>query len=268
MSTTSRFIMERYAALLPVTADTPLVTLGEGGTPLVRSRIIGPALGLDALYFKLEYENPTGSFKDRGMVLAVAKAVEEGATALLCASTGNTSASAAAYAARHGLRAYVVVPSGRIAAREAGAGDRARRRDRGHRWLVRRRAAHRAGARAAPGRRARELRQPVPHRGPEDRRLRDRRRPRRRARPAVHPGRQRWEHHRLLARLYRVLPARARLEAAEGVGLSGRRRRAARPRPPGREARDDRDRHPHRQPRVVAGGGRARATSPRAPSRR
>ncbi len=116
MTASSRFIMERYADLLPVTGDTPLVTLGEGGTPLVRSRVIGAELGLDALYFKLEYANPTGSFKDRGMVMAVAKAVEDGATALLCASTGNTSASAAAYAARHGLRAYVVVPAGRIAA--------------------------------------------------------------------------------------------------------------------------------------------------------
>jgi len=115
MTTTSRFIMERYASLLPVTDRTPLVTLGEGGTPLVRSRSIGPELGLEALYFKLEYANPTGSFKDRGMVMAVAKAVEDGATSLLCASTGNTSASAAAYAARHGLKAYVVVPSGRIA---------------------------------------------------------------------------------------------------------------------------------------------------------
>ncbi|MEZ4553383.1 MAG: threonine synthase [Dehalococcoidia bacterium] len=115
MTPTARFIMERYASLLPVTEKTPLVTLGEGGTPLVPSRSIGPELGLEALYFKLEYANPTGSFKDRGMVMAVAKAVEDGATSLLCASTGNTSASAAAYAARHGLQAYVVVPSGRIA---------------------------------------------------------------------------------------------------------------------------------------------------------
>jgi threonine synthase len=92
-----------------------MVTLGECGTPLVRSRVIGPELGLDALYFKLEYTNPTGSFKDRGMVMAVAKAVEAGAEALLCASTGNTSASAAAYAARHGIPSYVIVPAGRIA---------------------------------------------------------------------------------------------------------------------------------------------------------
>ena len=110
-----RFIFDRYADLLPLTDRTPRVTLGEGGTPLVRSRVLEAELGLAALYFKLESTNPTGSFKDRGMVLAVAKAVEEGATAVLCASTGNTSASAAAYAARHGLRAYVIVPAGRIA---------------------------------------------------------------------------------------------------------------------------------------------------------
>ena len=96
--------------------DTPRVTLGEGGTPLLRSLVIEAELGLGELYFKLEASNPTGSFKDRGMVLAAAKAVEEGAESLICASTGNTSASMAAYAARYGLRAYVVVPSGRVAA--------------------------------------------------------------------------------------------------------------------------------------------------------
>ncbi len=92
------------------------MTLGEGGTPLLRSRVLEGELGIEALYFKLEASNPTGSFKDRGMVLAAAKAVEEGAEAMICASTGNTSASMAAYAARYGLRAHVVVPSGRVAA--------------------------------------------------------------------------------------------------------------------------------------------------------
>ena len=111
----TRFILERYRDRLPVTDDTPLITLGEGGTPLVRSRVLEGELGIGALYFKLESTNPTGSFKDRGMVLAVAKAVEAGASAVICASTGNTSASAAAYAARHGLRAYVVVPAKAIA---------------------------------------------------------------------------------------------------------------------------------------------------------
>ena len=111
----TRFILERYAELLPVTEKTPRVTLGEGGTPLVRSRVLGDELGLEALYFKLELTNPTGSFKDRGMVMATAKAVEDGATAAICASTGNTAASMAAYAARYGMRAYVVVPAGRVA---------------------------------------------------------------------------------------------------------------------------------------------------------
>ncbi|MQA00837.1 MAG: threonine synthase [Dehalococcoidia bacterium] len=110
-----RFILQRYRDLLPITDQTPLRTLGEGGTPLLRSRVIEGELGLGALYFKLESLNPTGSFKDRGMVVAVAKAAEDGAKAVICASTGNTSASAAAYAVLHGLRAYVVVPSGRIA---------------------------------------------------------------------------------------------------------------------------------------------------------
>lgn len=109
-------IIERYAAALPVTATTPRITLGEGSTPLVRSSRIGPSIGLHHLYFKYEGLNPSGSFKDRGMALATAKAVEAGAKTLLCASTGNTSASASAYAARCGLRAVVVVPSGGIAA--------------------------------------------------------------------------------------------------------------------------------------------------------
>jgi threonine synthase len=109
-------IIERYAAYLPVTPRTPRITLGEGSTPLVRSSRIGPAIGLDQLYFKYEGLNPSGSFKDRGMALATARAIEAGAGTLLCASTGNTSASASAYAARCGLRAVVVVPAGGVAA--------------------------------------------------------------------------------------------------------------------------------------------------------
>jgi threonine synthase len=109
-------MIERYADFLPLTSATPRINLGEGSTPLVRSSHIGPSLGIDELYFKLEMTNPTGSFKDRGMVLAVAKAMEEGAKAVLCASTGNTSASAAAYAAHCGLAAYVFLPKGGAAA--------------------------------------------------------------------------------------------------------------------------------------------------------
>ena len=91
-----RGVLARYADYLPLTSATPMVDLGEGSTPLVKSTRIGPSLGINELYFKLESCNPTGSFKDRGMVMAVAKAMEEGAQAVLCASTGNTSASAAA----------------------------------------------------------------------------------------------------------------------------------------------------------------------------
>jgi threonine synthase len=108
-------VIERYRSFLPITGETPIIDLGEGSTPLVRSRHIGPSIGVPELYFKLESCNPTGSFKDRGMVVAVAKAMEGGNKAVLCASTGNTSASAAAYAAHCGLEAFVFVPHGRVA---------------------------------------------------------------------------------------------------------------------------------------------------------
>jgi threonine synthase len=108
-------VIARYREHLPVGAATPEIDLQEGSTPLVPSRNIGKALGLKNLYFKYEGLNPTGSFKDRGMVVAVAKALEAGSRVLMCASTGNTSASMAAYAARAGVRAIVVVPSGEIA---------------------------------------------------------------------------------------------------------------------------------------------------------
>ena len=108
-------VIARYREHLPVGPTTPEVDLQEGSTPLVESRNIGRALGLKHLYFKYEGLNPTGSFKDRGMVVAVAKALEAGHRVFMCASTGNTSASMAAYAARTGARAIVVVPSGEIA---------------------------------------------------------------------------------------------------------------------------------------------------------
>ncbi len=108
-------VIARYRDHLPVGPSTPDVDLREGSTPLVRSRNIGPALGLERLYFKYEGLNPTGSFKDRGMAVAVAKALEGGSRVFMCASTGNTSASMAAYAAQAGARAIVVVPSGEIA---------------------------------------------------------------------------------------------------------------------------------------------------------
>ncbi len=108
-------VLARYREYLPIGPNTPEVDLHEGSTPLVPSRNIARALGLKRLFFKYEGLNPTGSFKDRGMVVAVAKALEAGSRVLMCASTGNTSASMAAYAARMGVRAIVVVPSGEIA---------------------------------------------------------------------------------------------------------------------------------------------------------
>ncbi len=108
-------LLEKYASFLPITPTTPIRTLGEGNTPLVRSQRLRKEIGCGELYFKVEGCNPTGSFKDRGMVLAVAKAVEAGRSAIICASTGNTSASAAAYGALYELDTFVVVPSGNIA---------------------------------------------------------------------------------------------------------------------------------------------------------
>ncbi len=111
-----RGVLHHWGQYLPLTERTPMISLGEGDTPLVRSAALEGACGLDELWFKLESCNPTGSFKDRGMVVAVAKAMEEGAKAVMCASTGNTSASAAAYAARCGLECFVLVPGGKVAA--------------------------------------------------------------------------------------------------------------------------------------------------------
>ncbi|MFC1924688.1 threonine synthase [Chloroflexota bacterium] len=108
-------VLARYSDLLPVTSATPKITLGEGDTPLVRSPRLESEIGCGELYFKLEGCNPTGSFKDRGMVVAISKALESGSSAVICASTGNTSASAAAYGALCGLDTIVVVPKGNIA---------------------------------------------------------------------------------------------------------------------------------------------------------
>ncbi|MBN1160639.1 MAG: pyridoxal-phosphate dependent enzyme, partial [Dehalococcoidales bacterium] len=108
-------VLEQYKKYLPVTGKTPLFTIGEGDTPLVKCDKLAKKYHCGELYFKLEGCHPTGSFKDRGMVMAVAKAVEEGSKAVICASTGNTSASAAAYAACCGLECVVVIPGGKIA---------------------------------------------------------------------------------------------------------------------------------------------------------
>ncbi|QUW20658.1 threonine synthase [Sporosarcina sp. Marseille-Q4063] len=107
-------LLEEYKEWLPVTENTPSLTLQEGNTPLIHLENLSEQWGVN-LYVKVEGLNPTGSFKDRGMVMAVAKAKEEGKSILICASTGNTSASAAAYGARAGMRTIVVIPEGRIA---------------------------------------------------------------------------------------------------------------------------------------------------------
>jgi len=109
-------LIDKYRDRLPVRDDTRIISLGEGNTPLIRLSHIAHELGVDVdVYVKFEGLNPTGSFKDRGMTLAVTKAVEEGSRAIICASTGNTSASAAAYAARAGIQAFVLIPEGKIA---------------------------------------------------------------------------------------------------------------------------------------------------------
>ncbi|NRQ37724.1 threonine synthase [Nonomuraea sp. NN258] len=114
MSRSWRGLIEEYRERLPVTTKTPVITLLEGGTPLVPAHRVSALTGCE-VYLKVEGANPTGSFKDRGMTMAISKAVEEGAKAVICASTGNTSASAAAYAVRAGLTCAVLVPRGKIA---------------------------------------------------------------------------------------------------------------------------------------------------------
>lgn len=107
-------LLQTYRPFLPITEKTPMITLHEGNTPLLRAERLSERLKLD-LYLKYEGLNPTGSFKDRGMVMAVAKAMEAGSCTIMCASTGNTSAAAAAYAARGGMNCIVLIPNNNIA---------------------------------------------------------------------------------------------------------------------------------------------------------
>lgn len=109
-------LIDRYKTYLPVSGRTPVVTLNEGNTPLIYSANLSERIGKRSnVYLKFEGANPTGSFKDRGMTVAVSKALEEGSRAIMCASTGNTSASAAAYAAKAGIKCFVLIPNGKIA---------------------------------------------------------------------------------------------------------------------------------------------------------
>ena len=116
MSDRHRGLINKYRERLPVASETTAITLDEGNTPLIELNNIPKDLDHPvSLYVKYEGMNPTGSFKDRGMTMAVTKAVEEGSQAIICASTGNTSAAAAAYAARAGIQAFVLIPDGKIA---------------------------------------------------------------------------------------------------------------------------------------------------------
>ena len=115
MTDAARTLLERYRSLLAREDEAFPISLGEGGTPLIHARRLGAEIGLANLHLKFEGTNPTGSFKDRGMVLAVNRAVSAGAKAVVCASTGNTSASAAAYAAAAGLPCHVILPAGKVA---------------------------------------------------------------------------------------------------------------------------------------------------------
>lgn len=109
-------LINKYRQYLPVTDKTPVITLNEGNTPLIKADNLAKKIGIDAqIYLKFEGANPTGSFKDRGMTMAVSKAAEDGAGAIICASTGNTSAAAAAYGAKAGMRTFVLIPDGYIA---------------------------------------------------------------------------------------------------------------------------------------------------------
>lgn len=109
-------LLNRYREFLPVSDKTPIITLNEGNTPLIKADNLAKSIGFSGeLYLKFEGANPTGSFKDRGMTMAVSRAVEEGSNAIICASTGNTSAAAAAYGAKAGLKTFVVIPDGYIA---------------------------------------------------------------------------------------------------------------------------------------------------------
>ena len=209
----ARASSRRTATGCPVTDRTPVVTLNEGNTPLVDAPRLSEQVGARVL-LKVEGANPTGSFKDRGMTIAISKAAEEGAKVVVCASTGNTSASAAAYAARAGHDRRGHHPRRSRRARQARAGADPRRQGRADPRQLRRRAARRARARRARRRHRRQLDQPVPHRRPEDRGVRDLRRARRGARRALHPGRQRGQHHRVLEGLRRVRARRRRRRSA------------------------------------------------------
>ena len=242
---------------------TPAVTLREGGTPLVQSEWLSGLTGAEVC-LKVEGDNPTGSFKDRGMTAAISVAKHDGAEAVVCASTGNTSASMAAYAAQAGLKPLVLVPEGKIA-----AGKMAQAILHGAQVIMVRGnfddcLGLAAGARLGLPGRAGQLGQPGAARGPEDRRVRDRRLPRRRPRLPPAAGRQRRQHLGVLAGLRAVRRPRRGHQDAGDARLPGRGRRAAGDRRAVPGPGDQGDRDPDRQPGVVEArrGGRRRVRRP------
>ncbi len=268
-------LAERYRDRLPLAADAKIVSLGEGSTPLLPAPRLSERTGVE-VWLKWEGANPTGSFKDRGMTVAVTQALEDGAHAVVCASTGNTAASAAAYAARAGLEAVILQPEGAVArgklaqARAVGARVRDPREFRGG-------ARRGEGARRCGDTRPRQLAQPAPPPGPEDGSVRDRRGARQRARRPRTSVRRRREPLRLRARLRgarRASPLRRRAGRRPGRDRSlrdphrrarrTRRRRSARW--PTRAAR--RRRLPTRRsstPGAFSPAKRASSASPRRP---
>ena len=251
-------MLEEYGDRLDIPDGTPTITLREGGTPMVESAWLSHLTGAE-VWLKVEGDNPTGSFKDRGMTVALSVAVGQGAEAVVCASTGNTSASMAAYAARAGVKPLVLVPQGKIS-----AGKLAQAILHGAQVIMVR------GNFDDCLRISRELAEhypvalvnsvnPMRLAGPEDRLVRDRRLPRRRPRRARAPDRQRRQHLGVLARLPRGPPGRRRHPAARDARLAGRGRGAAGARCAGARPGDRGVGDPDRQPRVLGprgGGGR------------
>ena len=216
-----RGVIEEYRDLLDLPEGMPAVTLREGGTPLVHSEWLSGLTGGE-VWLKVEGDNPTGSFKDRGMTAAISHARHLGAEAVVCASTGNTSASMAAYAAKAGLKPLVLIPEGKIA-----AGKLAQAVVHGAQVIMVRGnfddcLSMAIGLLEELLGRARQLGQPGPPAGAEDRVVRDRRLPRRRPRRPPAAGRQRRQHLRLLARLPAVRRPRPGHQAPEDARLPGR----------------------------------------------
>ena len=243
-------VLERYRALLADEGEAFPITLGEGDTPLVHARRLGAELGLSNLHLKFEGTNPTGSFKDRGMVLAVNRAVANGARAIVCASTGNTSASAAAYAAAAGLPCHVILPAGKVArgklAQALAAGARLTMVDGNFDAALT--AVRRLGEEGA----AVVVNSINPDRleGQQDRRVGDRRQSGARSGRPGAPGRERRQHHGLLAQdssdttVGGPACSASRRRGSSIVAVPGRRRRrqwrprfASATRPPGRARR-------------------------------